>query len=79
MHRLRMCGSDNRYNVREGINHKKKKKKKLIILEGELCDTPTRFTIKSSESHQAVAGIVIDSIHAGCTVSTRVVNTIVDI
>ena len=49
------------------------------MLEGELCDTPTRFTIKSSESHQAVAGIVIDSIHAGCTVSTRVVNTIVDI
>ena len=44
-----------------------------------VCRTPTRFTIRSSESHQAIAWIAIDSIHAGCTVSTCVVNAIVDI
>ena len=40
---------------------------------------PTGFAKSSSESRLAVAGVIVDSINAGCAVGAGVVNTIVDV
>ena len=56
----------------------------FIMMEAEIevnifCGTPTCFTIRPSESRWAVAPIAIDSIYARWTISTCVVNTIVNV
>ena len=53
--------------------------KRIFKMLEILCGTPTCFTIRPSESRWAVTPIAIDSIHARWTISTCVVNTIVNV